>query len=153
MYYLNVNYFVPPAIFSYLISRGVKNRNNHKHINGGEYHEKKSILTVISFLLTASLTACFGGEFVSSHEVQPARIEGVDVMTGSAGQSGSQSQEDSPGKEATSSFPSDYSILTYTGASDQNSSVSIQYPFFEGEGNGALNDLILAKVQGWVDLS
>jgi len=40
-----------------------------------------------------------------------------------------------------------YSILTYTEAPDRNSRVSIQYPFFEGEGKGTLNDLIFAKVQ------
>ncbi|MCM1561704.1 MAG: hypothetical protein NC123_19545 [Butyrivibrio sp.] len=40
-----------------------------------------------------------------------------------------------------------YSILVYTEAPNKNSSVSIQYPFFEGEGKERLNDLILAKVQ------
>lgn len=45
-----------------------------------------------------------------------------------------------------------YSILTYTEAPNENSSISIQYPFFEGEGKETLNNIIFGKVQEFAQI-
>lgn len=126
--------------------------------------KKIMILSVMSFLLSILLTACSSGEQERSSEVWPVRIEEGDAFTGNAEQGSSQGREEGSEKEAEPSLPDmqeaesgifdaeevksvDYSISTYTGASDRNSSVSIEYPSFEGEGNETLNGLVLAKVQ------
>lgn len=45
-----------------------------------------------------------------------------------------------------------YSMSVYTAAPNQNSSISIQYPIFEGSGKDALNNLIYKKVQEFAQI-
>lgn len=131
--------------------------------------KKKIILAAMSLLLVISLSACSGNEHDSFNGNQNANNEDTHVLEENVGQS-SQVPDDNFEKEEMPSLPdgqevensgvsnaeevkgTGYSILTYTEAPNKNSSISIQYPFFEGEGKETLNNLIFEEVQEFAQI-
>ena len=109
--------------------------------------KKRDICAAVMLLLTVSLSACSGGGQERSSSGQIESIESIHI---SPSVPGGQELGNSSAVNVEEGKNAGYSILTYTEAPNENSSINIQYPFFEGEGKEALNQLIYGKVQEFV---
>lgn len=130
---------------------------------------KKFILSAVLLALVISLSACSDNKHDSFSGNQNVNNEDTHVVEENVGPS-SQVLDDNFEKEEITSLPDEqefenssisneeevkdtgYSILVYTEAPNKNSLISIQYPFFEGEGKEILNNLILTKVQEFAQI-
>lgn len=130
---------------------------------------KKFILSAMLLALVISLSACSDNKHDSFSGNQNVNNEDTHVVEENVGPS-SQVLDDNFEKEEITSLPDEqefekssisneeevkdtgYSILVYTKAPNKNSLISIQYPFFEGEGKEILNNLILTKVQEFAQI-
>lgn len=108
--------------------------------------KKTIILSAMLLVLVISLTACSDNKHESFSGNQNVNKEDTHVVEENVGQS-SQVLDDNLEKEEIG-----YSILVYTEAPNKNSLISIQYPFFEGEGKEILNNIILTKVQEFAQI-
>lgn len=131
--------------------------------------KKKIILSAMLLVLVISLSACSDNRHDSFSGNQNVNNEDTHVVEENVGQS-SQVLDDNFEKEEITSLPDEqefensgisnaeevkdtgYSILVYTEAPNKNSLISIQYPFFEGEGKEILNNLILTKAQEFAQI-
>lgn len=131
--------------------------------------KKKIILSAMLLVLVISLSACSDNKQDSFSGNQNVNNEDTHVVVENMGPS-SQVLDDNYEKEEITSLPdkqefensgisdaeevedTGYSILVYTEAPNKNSLISIQYPFFEGEGKEILNNLILTKVQEFAQI-